>query len=314
MPQLIVLLATFNGEKYLPAFLDSLGSQTRKADKIIAFDDASTDSTLKILNQYADQLPISVHSRKENGGHLAAFSDALNAAASIVQGDDLIALADQDDIWFPQKLEILENKIGNADLVFGDAEVIDESGNPISDSWRHTACIQENLTAESYIAGVNNVSGCVSLFRASLLTEILPIPQGVRIHDHWIALLALQRKGISSIPNNVIRYRIHSCNAVGLKPCVTFSQTLRESEEWLSMLLEKADILHFTAEQRNFTNRLLSLTQKRKTSFWHPCSFFWFYRNRKFLFPGCKRFGQFMPKVLFSTLGLPAAKFLFGKE
>ncbi len=314
MPQLIVLLATFNGEKYLPAFLDSLSSQTRKADKIIAVDDASTDSTLEILKQYANRLPISVHFRKENGGHLAAFSEALNVAAGMVQSDDLIALADQDDIWFPQKLEILENKIGYADLIFGDAEVIDKNGKRISDSWRHTAHIQENLSAESYIAGVNNVSGCISLFRASLLAEILPIPQGVRVHDHWIALLALQHKGIFAIPDSVIRHRIHNCNAVGLKSCVTFSQTLRESEEWLSMLLEKADTLHFTVEQKNFTNKLLNLARKRKTSFWLPCSFFWFYRNRKFLFPECKRFGEFMPKILFSTLGLPAAKLLFGKE
>jgi glycosyltransferase involved in cell wall biosynthesis len=111
MAKIGIVLATYNGEKYLSQMLDSLVAQTRKADFIIAVDDGSKDNTPAILKSYQDRLPIKLTFLEKNSGHRAAFSKALELAQPQLCDNDLIALADQDDIWLPQKIETLEKEI-----------------------------------------------------------------------------------------------------------------------------------------------------------------------------------------------------------
>ena len=106
-----IVLATYNGEKYLSQMLDSLLAQTRPADFIVAIDDGSKDDTPNILKGYEGRLPLQVTCLPHNTGHRAAFSKALELAAQQLGEDDLIALADQDDVWLPKKLQILEDTI-----------------------------------------------------------------------------------------------------------------------------------------------------------------------------------------------------------
>ena len=123
MARIYVVLATYNGEKYLSKMLDSLMAQSRPADKIIAVDDGSKDRTPEILKSYQDALPLQITCLEKNSGHRAAFSRALEIAQPQLADDDLIALADQDDVWLPQKLDQLEKAIATtkASLAFGDA-------------------------------------------------------------------------------------------------------------------------------------------------------------------------------------------------
>ena len=108
MAKIGIVLATYNGEKYLSQMLDSLIAQKRPADFIVAVDDGSKDSTPEILKSYEGRLPLQVTCLPQNTGHRAAFSKALELAAPQLGENDLIALADQDDVWLPAKLQILE--------------------------------------------------------------------------------------------------------------------------------------------------------------------------------------------------------------
>ena len=108
MAKICIVLATYNGEKYLSQMLDSLVAQTRPADLIVAVDDGSKDASVEILKNYQGKLPLQIEVHETNKGHRAAFSKALEAAQSQLQPNDLIALADQDDIWLPNKLDVLE--------------------------------------------------------------------------------------------------------------------------------------------------------------------------------------------------------------
>ena len=153
MAKICIVLATYNGEKYLAQMLDSLVAQSRPADMIIAVDDGSTDSNAQILKNYTSKLPLQITFSPKNQGHREAFSKALEIAKEKLQPEDLVALADQDDIWLPHKLSILEKEIGTVpSLIFGDAQVIDENGNVTAESWRADSHINLKTTIKHQIA------------------------------------------------------------------------------------------------------------------------------------------------------------------
>lgn len=314
MPKLYIALATYNGEKYLPQMLDSLLQQTKPADKVIAVDDGSTDGTVAILESYKDRLPLDIHPQKENRGHRAAFGLCLEFVQKEAAPNDYIALADQDDIWLPEKLEILSQKIGDADLVFGDAEVTNGNGEKIADSWRELAGISIHGTILEQIAGTNNVTGCLSLFRASLLSKILPIPEGIAIHDSWIALIAYQRGKTISIPNKIIRYRLHENNAVGLGGSRSFSDSLKKQEIWFTTLIKNTERLRLNANEIQFIKHYLKFIRARKSSPMIPQFLPWLICNRKVLFPAPITTMVRWKKIIFSIVGFSFAKFFFGKS
>ena len=107
MAKIGIVLATYNGEKYLTQMLDSLLAQTRPADFIVAVDDGSKDSTPEILKSYQDRLPLQISVSPQNMGHRSAFSKSLELARPQLGDDDLIALADQDDVWQEGKVETM---------------------------------------------------------------------------------------------------------------------------------------------------------------------------------------------------------------
>lgn len=317
MAKICIVLATYNGEKYLSQMLDSLMAQTRPADLIIAVDDGSKDSTPQILDEYRTKLPLQITIAPKNEGHRAAFSKALQLAQAQVTPDDFIALADQDDIWLPQKLQTLESAIKEHDssLVFGDAQIIDGSGKITHESWRQFSQIQETVSIQQQIAGINNVTGCLSLFRASLLEQILPIPQGVSVHDRWIAILAQKNgaNGIVAISERIVQYRIHGENAVGGATTPPMSKTLETQILWAQTLLNHRERLSLTSEETAFAEHLLCLSQKRLHKSILPFEIFWIFKNRRDLFLQGSTM-QTLKRVLFTTVGLPLAHKLWGKD
>lgn len=313
MAKICIVLATYNGEKYLQEMLNSLASQTRPADKIIAVDDGSSDSTPEILKRNQGELPLQLILCNENHGHRAAFSKGLEEAQKNIGENDFIALADQDDIWLPEKLEILEKEIGNASLVFGDAKIIDQNGDFSKPSWRAFAKIDSNCTMKHQIAGINNVTGCLSLFRANLLTQILPIPENVTVHDRWVAMFALKNGGVTAIPQIVAKYRIHGNNAVGGAQQASMSKTLATQQKWLEQILEYKQKLKLDESELNFATKLLELNKRRSQSKFAISYLPWIFANRKFLFLNSS-LPKTIRRVVFTAVGLPFAKKYFGKE
>ena len=95
-------MATYNGEKYLKEQLDSFVQQTRQPDELVVTDDCSTDGTLGLLKAFAKTAPfdMAVHQNQRNYGYCGNFNQA-----SMRTGGDLVFLSDQDDVWFPEKVE-----------------------------------------------------------------------------------------------------------------------------------------------------------------------------------------------------------------
>ena len=319
MAKIGIVLATYNGEKYLSQMLDSLVAQTRQADLIVAVDDGSKDATLEILARYQDRLPLQVTSLQKNCGHRAAFSKGLELAQPQLTDNDLVALADQDDVWLPQKLETLEAAFeanGNQEktvLVFGDAQVIDADGKTISESWRAYSNIETKVSIEQQIAGINNVTGCLSLFSASLLKTILPIPKGVSVHDRWIAMIADKYGKIAAIDTPVLQYRIHGANAVGGAATPSMSKTLETQIQWIQAIRDNAKRLSLTKSEIQFANDLLSLTMARRSHAFLPLRLPWIARHRHELFLKDSAVAT-LKRTLFTAVGLPLARKLWGKN
>ncbi|SMG26046.1 Glycosyl transferase family 2 [Fibrobacter sp. UWB15] len=313
MAKIGIVLATYNGEKYLAQMLDSLVVQTRPADFIVAVDDGSKDNTPAILKSYENRLPLQVTILEKNSGHRAAFSKALELAQPQLSDSDLIALADQDDIWLPQKLELLEKEILDKALVFGDAQVVDADGKIMADSWRSYSKIEKKISMEQQIAGINNVTGCLSLFRAALLKTILPIPEGVTVHDRWIAMIADRQGGIAAIDTPVVQYRIHGNNAVGGVAAPSMSKTLETQIQWIQTILDNAGKLLLTKKEIRFAQKLLGLTKARLSRAVLPLRVLWIAKHRKELFLKDSA-AVTLKRILFTAVGLPLARKIWKKS
>jgi glycosyltransferase involved in cell wall biosynthesis len=312
--KICITLATYNGEKYLAQMLDSLVAQTRPADVIIAVDDGSKDSTCEILERYKDKLPLEITKFEKNRGHRAAFSTALEKSRELLADNDLIFLADQDDIWLPNKLEVMSQKIGDSSMIFGDAEIIDGEGKVTDSSWRKKAETVEQLSQQALLTGYTNVTGCMVAFKAGLLKTVLPIPQDVPVHDQWITLCATVENGYRAIADKVIQYRIHESNAIG-EGNKTWSEKLQTNLQWAKAVRGSDVFEKLPNESSRFLDKFIRfLTLRFSHAFLSPLWFPWIVKNARNIYPQVHNAPRMIARVLFSFVGVSTAKRFFQKK
>ncbi len=129
---------------------------------------------------------------------------------------DFVALADQDDLWYPQKLETLLRRFdAETHLVYSDARVVDADGKVISPTFWNAR--RNNYTDLATLMMANTITGASSMIRASLLPDVLPFPKrfGPVFHDHWIGLVAALRGGIGYVDAPLYDYVQHSTGIIG---------------------------------------------------------------------------------------------------
>lgn len=214
-----VLLATYNGEKYIKEQLDSILNQTYKNIRIIISDDCSKDETQEILKEYENKdSRIELHMHEKNSGVVKNIEYLLKQVKS-----KYYMLSDQDDVWLPEKIEkSLETLVqNNADLVFGDLEVVDKDLKTIYPSFGDFMLLNKkihkyiNSNRLNYI--YNCVTGCTVLAKKETIEKIVPLPQKSKylIHDHWIGLMTSIYGKVAYMPEKYIKYRQHGNNQVG---------------------------------------------------------------------------------------------------
>jgi glycosyltransferase involved in cell wall biosynthesis len=211
-PQLSVCMATYNGESYIESQLQSILSQIAADDEVIIVDDGSRDRTLDIVGEMRDRR-IRVIRHESNRGVLAAFETSISAARG-----QFICLSDQDDLWRPEKVEIVLREFqqhADADIVVSDAGLIDESGAVIGSSYfsgrgGFQSGVLSNLIHCSYL-------GCTMAFRRRIRARILPFPAGADVlHDLWIGTSNTLLGGRTRyIDQPLVNYRRHRGNATG---------------------------------------------------------------------------------------------------
>lgn len=294
--------------------LDSLVAQTKPADVIIAVDDGSKDSTCEILEHYKGKLPLEITRFEKNRGHRASFSTALEKAREILADDDLIFLADQDDIWLPNKLAVMSQKIGDSSMIFGDAEIINGEGKVTDSSWRKKVDIVENLSQQALLTGYTNVTGCMVAFKAGLLKTALPIPQDVPVHDQWITLCATVENDYRAIADKVIQYRIHGNNAIG-EGNKTWSEKLQTNLQWAKAVRGSSVFEKLPNESRCFLDKFIQFLELRFShAFLSPLWFPWIAKNARHIYPQVHSAPKMIARILFSFVGVSTAKKFFHKK
>lgn len=219
MNKVCVLLSTYNGEKYLSEQLDSVLSQTGVDVYLIIRDDGSSDKTVSIIKEYQNKYSHITLLEENNCGVERSF-EKLYLFSSVHSDCDFFAFCDQDDVWFPEKLEnsinALQNEQGPA-LYCCNQMITDSNLHPLRlmiekgqvEKWR-----KEFET--NYLI---NRHGCTMVWNRSLnkiLSQIKHDPVCVPGHDAWLSLVA-QCCGKVILGDEPLQYyRVHASNSSGL--------------------------------------------------------------------------------------------------
>jgi glycosyltransferase involved in cell wall biosynthesis len=213
-PEVAICMATHEPPPDLFARqVESLRSQTHRDWVCLVSDDASSSDAFAELERVIGGDDRFVLSRAEQ--RLGAYLNFGRAMAMVPPGIRHVALCDQDDAWYPDKLERLIASLGNAQLAFSDMRIVDSEGGVVASTY-WTARQPNHRRFSSLLLG-NTVTGAASLFRADLLADALPLPPraGNLYHDHWLALVARARGEIAYVPEPLYDYIQHPGAFVG---------------------------------------------------------------------------------------------------
>lgn len=220
-----ILMATYNGEKYLIEQIESILKQTYQEFVLFIRDDNSTDDTQNIINQYTKKYPekiVQVCDERIAKGACRNFMFLLEYVYNLNRYE-IFMFADQDDFWLQNKVEdtINEyNKIDNKEqpiLVHTDLNVVDAKLNLINDSFiKYSNLKGEYKEFNNYLIQ-NNVTGCTTLINKNLVEIVKFDINSICMHDWYFALIASAFGKVVFINKPTINYRQHGNNVLGAK-------------------------------------------------------------------------------------------------
>ncbi|MEQ1555164.1 MAG: glycosyltransferase, partial [Ferruginibacter sp.] len=246
-----IIVATYNGQKYLLAQLISIAKQSYKNIEIIICDDASNDSTVEIIKEFAkSQANVSYFINETNIGVNKNFELGFLKAKG-----NFIAIADQDDIWLPNKIEEqMKLFIKDEILLTHTASALFRGNNlPTKSYQKITNPFQGNDVQKLLLR--NSVSGHNIIFRKQLLQQIFPIPKNI-YYDWWIVQTAACN-GYIAASNKVLTYQRAHENNVTVKVRASKNQTEEEYQERIQALQNFLQLKNLTNTNKIFIEKTL---------------------------------------------------------
>jgi glycosyltransferase involved in cell wall biosynthesis len=209
-----ICMATHNPDPELfSAQVASIRAQTVQDWDCIVSDDCSEPRSLEqIRAELGDDPRFRLEPSKRRLGFYRNFERALSL---VPKEAGLVALADQDDRWLPEKLAALRESIGPAQLVYSDQRLVTADGDVLAETyWTARRNNHSNLAS---LLVANTVTGAASMFRRELLEYALPFPPapGYPYHDHWLGLVALSTGELAYVDRWLYDYVQHGEAALG---------------------------------------------------------------------------------------------------
>ena len=223
MSTVAIVMAAYNGEKYLTEQISSILSSYYQDFELYIYDDGSKDNTITMIRDFEKQYPDKVHviQNKTNLGVTTNFLNALSATTM-----DYIMFCDQDDFWLPNKISLtlkrmrhMEAQIGSDKpfAVFTDACIADQDLNIIKPSFFCSEHLNPKKIDLPHILMENKLIGCTVMVNAALRKVLQGnhLPTNAKYHDWWVALIAVSLGKIGFINESTLLYRQHGANVVG---------------------------------------------------------------------------------------------------
>lgn len=274
--QIDILLATYNGARFLPEQLQSLLDQTHRDWRLIVRDDGSTDGSLELVKDWAAQNGVNLKVLDDGLGNLGAcgsFGKLLEATDA-----PYFACCDQDDVWLPAKLESMLKALRQAEatsgtdtplLAYSDLVVVNEKLEEIAPSFR-AYCSIGSVPPATPIRKIlihNVVTGCAAMGNNAIARVACPIPDGARMHDWWLALVACEFGQMVDVPEALILYRQHGKNTMGALRLDLMGILLRFIRNPVRILKQRTGIVVAEKEQSrafhlSFADRLDSYSRE----------------------------------------------------
>lgn len=219
-----ILMATYNGERYIEKQIDSLLKQTVQDFVLYAHDDCSTDRTYSILQSYARRYPdkiVAICNEQNTGSARCNFMRMM-----VKYKQDYIMLCDQDDVWIPDKIALTLERMTRMEQEYGtecpilvhtDLTITDEFLTPSLKSFQYALNANYKRTQLNGALIQNIVTGCTAMYNLALSKKIKALPEYYIMHDWWLMLLASAFGHMDYINKQTVLYRQHEQNAVGAK-------------------------------------------------------------------------------------------------
>jgi glycosyltransferase involved in cell wall biosynthesis len=216
-----VAMCVYEGSRFLPDQLRSIAAQTRPPDECIFCDDHSLDESVQYLVKFAEGVPFSctIERNSVNLGTTKNFEKAISLCSH-----EIVVLADQDDVWKPDKLRRIEEMFLASEetaAVFSDGDLIDFESRPLAGTlWRSfglNRAQQRQFAAGGGMKVILKhpvVTGSTLAFRRKFCDLLLPIPS-IQVHDYWISLLLAACADMRPMAQRLIQYRRHSGQQIG---------------------------------------------------------------------------------------------------
>ncbi len=224
-PQIDVLMAVYNGHRYIEPQIESILNQTHRNIRLIIRDDSSKDKSQEILRHWQKKhyQKIQVIYSETNLGIIGNFEELMKESKA-----PYVMFADQDDVWRVDKaartlakMQELERENPGEQplLVHTDLRVVDKELREVAPSfWDYAGLFPHRKATLGRQITQNNITGCTVMINRPLLEMAMPIPKNsIVMHDWWLGLVASAFGKIGIVPEQTILYRQHGANEIGAK-------------------------------------------------------------------------------------------------
>ena len=293
-PTEAVLLATYNGEKYIIEQLESIRNQTYSNFKCYIHDDGSKDGTCRLLEEYCSQNPENF--KLVEGLPCGGSKNNFFFLLSSITDESYIMFCDQDDYWLPEKIEIslktLQEEEQEKDepiCVYSDMEVVNSSLETIDSSYYHYSGADPYKNDLKSLLMTNVVAGCTMMINRALADKgSAEVPHELLyMHDWWLALLASAFGKVIYIDKPLLKYRQHMNNVLGayqkkrtmkrLMDFITF-KNWKKNRSIMQMSVNFSKALDMVLDESDYKGLIHEMSEINEHS--------WFYQARFFVSKG----------------------------
>lgn len=220
-----LLMATYNGEKYIKEQIESILKQTYQNFVLYIRDDNSTDGTLQIIDEYVKEYPEKIVKVEDDRIAKGACNNFMYLLEYVYKLNkfDMFMFSDQDDVWLEDKVSITieeYNRINNKEqpiLIHTDLNVVDAQLNIINESFLNYSNLNGRYKELNNYLIQNNVTGCTTFINKKLVELVKFDIKDICMHDWYFALIASAFGQVIFIDKATIKYRQHGKNVLGAK-------------------------------------------------------------------------------------------------